>query len=411
MPVTFHPAPHKAKSIPGRLSTDHSTPIASPTDLLKRSCAQEAASCSKDTDGALQIIRSSFPSDPASGGIRASSNGFVWACIQAYNGHHKLVIRPDDVWLAILTQFSLYVNAHAEELRHHFVAHEGQKELEVEGGGSTNTYNWSLFPKKIARMIEENVKDPELRDWIEPSFSTTTEKDKVVCNIVMMSTLQHYFTYKCTLLCGIPSVTLQGEKSDWENILSRIQKLPSFGEEAENWTALLRPVVTRFVNAFDDPVSLANKGFWQNIAHRSGGGSGPTYLSGWLTAFCFWGNKGINLYQGMKKPPKCTDPAVSDDKGINVFRRGGRSHRNTYHLILDDQPYHTIDMSQIPPGFAGVPVTVDDNGYVYMARMVAGSVAIRATKSEEWKESGGEGEDTLAPEVGWWMFKVKDDGK
>lgn len=31
------------------------------------------------------------------------------------------------------------------------------------------------------------------------------------------------------LCCGIPSVTLEGEKSDWENLLLRIDKLKEFG--------------------------------------------------------------------------------------------------------------------------------------------------------------------------------------
>lgn len=89
--------------------------------------------------------------------------------------------------------------------------------------------------------------------WTIPDFLTTTATDKVVCSIVMMSTLQHYFSYKMNLLCGIPSVTLEGEKADWEKIMARINKLPTFGEEAEEWYKLLVPVISRFVTAFDDP--------------------------------------------------------------------------------------------------------------------------------------------------------------
>jgi hypothetical protein len=49
----------------------------------------------------------------------------VHTVILAYNKHHALIIRPDDVWLAILTQISLFVSANAELLRASFVAHEG----------------------------------------------------------------------------------------------------------------------------------------------------------------------------------------------------------------------------------------------------------------------------------------------
>ena len=37
-------------------------------------------------------------------------NGFFQALSLAYNKHHILVLRPDDVWLAILVQFNFFVN-------------------------------------------------------------------------------------------------------------------------------------------------------------------------------------------------------------------------------------------------------------------------------------------------------------
>jgi hypothetical protein len=37
--------------------------------------------------------------------FRPKGNGFVKSLINAYNHHHKLILRPDDVWIAIMTQF------------------------------------------------------------------------------------------------------------------------------------------------------------------------------------------------------------------------------------------------------------------------------------------------------------------
>eukprot|EP00957_Ditylum_brightwellii_P024538 1852407-Ditylum_brightwellii.AAC.1 len=53
--------------------------------------------------------------------VQAAHYGLVSAIMDAYNHHHNLILRPDDVWQAILTQFSFYVNANAEELRDRFV--------------------------------------------------------------------------------------------------------------------------------------------------------------------------------------------------------------------------------------------------------------------------------------------------
>ncbi|KAK3618573.1 hypothetical protein LTR56_024565 [Elasticomyces elasticus] len=93
-----------------------------------------------------------------------TSNGFVNAGITAYSRHHHLVIRPEDIWNAVLTQLSFYINAHAEELRGQFVAHEGKKRLEVKyDSGDRYTVDFADFAEKIGYLIEENVVDPELR--------------------------------------------------------------------------------------------------------------------------------------------------------------------------------------------------------------------------------------------------------
>jgi len=63
--------------------------------------------------------------------ILASDNGFVNAVMRAYDEHHHLIIRPDDIWQAIMTQFSFYLNAKAEKFRSKFVNFEGKKELVV----------------------------------------------------------------------------------------------------------------------------------------------------------------------------------------------------------------------------------------------------------------------------------------
>jgi hypothetical protein len=117
-----------------------------------------------------------------------------------------------------------------------------------------------------------------------PAFTTTTKSDQATASIIMMSAMQKYFDYTCGIACGLPSVTLLGQKSDWEEILTRAERLKPFGEEPTMFYGLLKPVLTRFVQTFDDPDSEDIRDFWQKIAHYSGGGSGPTYLSGEATS-------------------------------------------------------------------------------------------------------------------------------
>ena len=214
-------------------------------------------------------------------------SGFVNAAILAYNQHYKLIIRPEDVWFSILTQLNAYINANAEELRDIFVAHEGKKGLELHvskdiQGTALLGVDWGKFSFQMSKLIAENIKDASLRDWILPTFTTTTKVDQAVASIIMMSTMQKYFTFSCFAVCGLPAVTLLGEKQDWQKIQRKLERLPTFGKEAAEWYTLLNPVLSRFVKSFDEPDSEATKDFWQSIAHYSNEFCGHEYWSGEL---------------------------------------------------------------------------------------------------------------------------------
>lgn len=186
MPTTIKIAKHEAYLVNER----GIKPASQPVQLLN------GAHAAKHGD----ILQSSFGSSEMPPSILGNRNGFVHSITTAYNHHHHVVIRPDDIWLAITTQFSSYVNAHAEELRHAFVAHEGQKDLVVVYPlGTRHTVDYSHFAQQIVGLIEQNILDPELRDWIVPAFTTTTFHDRITAQIVMMGKHRHY-TYVTEVL-------------------------------------------------------------------------------------------------------------------------------------------------------------------------------------------------------------------
>lgn len=354
MPITLRTADRGAEKWPWKNCTTSQ-------ELFQNSCRD-------DSRKSKQIIQSSFSHSLTEGHVTSNSNGFVNALYSAYSRHHHLTIRPEDVWFSILNQLSFYINAHAEELRSLFVAHEGQKQLTVTAAGTIHTVDLGRLAVTMTEEIEKNVIDPELRKWMLPDFTTTTESDTVVAAILMMGSMQKYFSYSMCLLCGLPSVTLLGEREDWEKLLERLAKIPTFGKEPAKFASLLEPVLKRFVASFDEPTSPALREFWNQCAHHLGGGSGPTYLSGWVTAFCFWDEEGKRL----------------DDPG-----RGGNA-------VLDDVMFHIVDTDKIPRGYSSVPVKLDDNGVEYDTDMLAGMVGIHA---------GSEGLDTIQPVSGWWMYE------
>jgi hypothetical protein len=300
-----------------------------------------------------------------------------------------LTIRPEDVWFSILTQLSLFINAHAEDLRSLFVAHEGQKELTVTGLGTIENTDFGALALHMTKLIEENVVDEELRAWIMPDFTTTTESDNVVAAILMMGALQKYFSYKMMLLCGIPSVTLLGEKKDWTALVKKLDKLQELGDEPARFAQLLRPVLNHFVASFESPESLSVRDFWSKCADKESMGSGPSYLSGWISVFCFWDENGKMIY----------------DESIYAKTTPEFEKRNT-EMGLDDALSRRVDIDDIPSGFSSVPVTVDDNGVTHHTTMLAGLIGIQAKSSGEVSAEGGE-IDSIQPLSGWWMYEKR----
>jgi hypothetical protein len=293
MSVTFSPAPHNRIETwrpPSGVNLHGNTPaslLASVSKIQDSRVIPEVEEHLQSTFG-----RNSTQTIP----ITPSRNGFVDTVIEAYSTHQALVIRPDDVWIAILTQFSLFVNGEgrAEQLRHLFVAHEGKKTLEISVLGTRHTVDFGAFAMQMTQKIHENVVDPDLREWCLPTFSTTTPNDTVVASVVMMATLKSYFTYRMVMGCGLPRVTLLGTKEDWLMIFDRVDKLGRYGPETAAWRDLLKPVLARFARAFEPGYadSRENRDFWQRVASRQWGGSRPGWLTGWITAFCAFTDEG-----------------------------------------------------------------------------------------------------------------------
>ncbi|KAI1072945.1 hypothetical protein LB507_008998 [Fusarium sp. FIESC RH6] len=334
MPVTFSINNHAATAWKG-------PQVERPEDFMEQASPTDYRRCKR-------IIQTSLSTNLLQENhITPSENGFVYSACHAYNQHHHLTIRPEDVWFAILTQISFFINANAEDLRSFFVEHDGQKELEVIMIGTLETVDFGDFAQQMAGLITKNVKDPELGDWVMPSFTTTTDTDRVVASVLFMGAMQKYFTYLCTICCGIPSVTLLGEVSDWQTILHKLPMLERLGDEPTQFVEMLRPILNNMIRSFEEPKDAEVVRFWNTIATYHHLGSGTDYYTGWIGAFCFWDTQGKAKY---------------------------RSSTNAFSGVS----YPTVSVDEIPVGFARVPVTINNYGEEISSNMVAGSFGIQA---------------------------------
>jgi hypothetical protein len=390
MPVIIRPSPEKV----GR---NEDSKVTSPEALLRETA--------RAWSGAPQYMQTNKPAGPearrviqtsftkvdvtAKSSITPYGNGFVNGIIRAFEQDLHLTLRPDDVWLAILSQFSFFVNGKAEELRTQFVSHESKMKLTVDMTPSPlKSIDMGIFAQLMTGMIQDNVLEPDLKDWIIPNFTTTTDTDKTVASIAMMGTFKKYFEYQLLFGCGFPSVTLLGERADWAKLRRRIDRLPKYHAEAAEWARLLVPTIDHMVASFDSPDSLDIKDFWLRACHEAGKSFYDiSTLSGWITAFCFWDEEGNRVKQYTDK--QLTNPTLSGFVGDSIAQRK--------RLTLGGVEFPLINPKAVPKAFVMAPVILKDvgTGVEYETTMVAGHVGVRSSEEDS----------KVQPVSGWWMLE------
>lgn len=245
-----------------------------------------------------------------------------------------------------------------------------------------------------------------------------------------------YFDYTFCLTCGIPTITLLGNASDYEEILTRLTYLlppgegtterttaPFFdlGDEMQAFAQLLIPIVRQFVDTFSsirdktqindktgiDNVLLTADGtdFWRKICHVRNNGSGPSYLSGWLSAFCVWDEKGAwkgpdakQVLQSAKSPNTLPSVTVSTPSQHSYF---GPPPALRYAGLT----YPVVQIDNIPPGYCETDVRLIDNEEEFDCMLVSGHVgAVVGSWDEAGEYCSNLSGDTLMPAPQWFFF-------
>jgi hypothetical protein len=279
------------------------------------------------------------------------AHGVVGTCFRAYNEHYKLVLSPDDLWISICVAFAGHVERNAEELRNQFVNHDGKKELVAYDFGTIWSVDFQPLVAQITNQLDKEVKG-NVAAWMQCDFSTTTDVSKFVSRMVLMGAMKKYFDFKFVLRCGLPEIVLRGTQDDWKKLQAKSRKLAQYG--LQEWSEVLEFVLQHFVDAYTSNPPPSD--FWNRVAHQVGGGSGPRYLSGWITAFA-------------------------------PFNEQGKYMLNDLETIRGTNCYAKINTNDVAPGYVCVPVTIDDNGRIYKTQFLAGSILSSMSRGDTLEPS------------------------
>jgi hypothetical protein len=220
-------------------------------------------------------------------------NNIVNAFLTAYNCHVPLVLRADDILLAISQVVTTYVNQNSEALRSKLVSHDGKKSLTV----MLPRPDWSQFISEMAKLVDANS-STELSKLLRSSFTTTTPVARTVSDLAVMSTFKAYFEYTFILCCGIPSVILEGSVDDWTELRERYKaikrELPGLQWWYKFFDRVLDLLVDCKVRGF---ATSEDRLVWQKcITLQPQGSGGGRLLCGWVHLFTPFTSQGKPLY-------------------------------------------------------------------------------------------------------------------
>ena len=218
----------------------------------------------------------------------------IQGLVLAYKKHYPITISPDMIWILIGQGFSRFMDKHHELVRERFVNFSDKKDLNVERlaySPYTSTKEvWDGTVKEFVQKIENNV-GKEVIDTLECNFSITTPVTQVTCEVAIMSTMKHYFTYRVLMAgCGISAINLEGSVQDWEKIKGKLEFL---SKKALNWwTKHLIPIIDNIIltkKYYNSHGKLNNEliEFWKGMIRLKGRGDmyEPHMINGWIVKF------------------------------------------------------------------------------------------------------------------------------
>jgi hypothetical protein len=297
------------------------------------------------------------------------SHPLIAALHAGFASHRPVCLSPDIIWLTLTQGLAHHVNAHAEELRHQFVRHEGKLQIAVRRDDFVKGSPENPWPEVFAEFsaaIQGHIGDAH--DLVVVDFSTTGPVERAASEVVLLDAMQAFFDYEVHTRCGIPALTLEGTAEDWRSIARRVEAFARYG--LGWWVERLRPILEQFVAAVGGEV---DRGFWESIYKWQGSrGSGSPHVSGWV----------IDLFPYLNNPEAKYARLRGDSGGPPLCRNSWLGVREGRHGPGRD-------------GFPGLPSRAPFRwryfDQVFEMEFVGGLIGVRQDA----------GTLCLRPEIGW----------
>jgi len=278
-----------------------------------------------------------FPEEHTNFGlVSCPNNGLIQTIQECYDNHRPLVLTPDIIWLAICQGVSIHINEHYDSLKEIIFIEDKPDKIAIRNDSlEYSAKHWKNLIESFANETKKYTND-DFYSFFVSEFTTTTTINKTVYQITLLESYKKGFEYIGDTGCGIPSILISGDKSDWMTILKKLDMLDKIG--LSNWANNLKPIISEFINASE---GKQNKEFWQSI-YKNASEYNAFYISGWI----------IKFFPYIKE---------LESKGVYDEKRGKTKVGEIFlpNKFIDDDNYllSTLSTDNFPSGIAKVPVT------------------------------------------------------
>jgi hypothetical protein len=221
-----------------------------------------------------------FPENQANESlVNCPNNGLIQTIQECYDQHRPLILTPDVIWLAICQGISIHINQNYDSFKNTLFDENKPEQIIVRNDSlEYASKHWGELIQSFSDETKKYTKS-DFYSFFVSEFSTTTAIELTAYQITMLESFKKNFQYIAESGCGIPSITITGNKRDWQLILEKLQILDQIG--LSEWATNLRPIIEQFIAASKGKI---DKTFWQDI-YKNVVEYNAFYISGWIIKF------------------------------------------------------------------------------------------------------------------------------
>jgi len=208
----------------------------------------------------------------------ATHRNFLEYLEVCYSNHYGYVISPEIIWHMILAESAEHIKEFSDQYAHLFTdTPDSKKEITVMNDGS-DVLNLNAIITELLELIPSDV------SAFLPEFSTDTLESRFAHSAAFCDAMSPYYNYSM-LLCGFPSVTVNGTVDDWHRVktcfIEVMNKLTVIDSESLYVTGVIR-ILDNIIDSYDNPDEHTD--FYNNILFLKPCGSGhQVEVSGWIS--------------------------------------------------------------------------------------------------------------------------------